>query len=82
MVCAEDHEPLAVKLLLGLIGRSKFDPAAGLAMVESAFMAVVMPAKVVGQLNMKRWIKTFEDMGVTVRVFATPEPALAWLQSE
>jgi hypothetical protein len=44
--------------------------------------AVVMPAKVVGQLSMKRWIKTFEEKGVTVRVFATPEPALAWLESE
>jgi hypothetical protein len=44
--------------------------------------AVVMPEKIVGQMNLKRWIKVYADKGVTVRVFATPEPAFAWLAGE
>jgi hypothetical protein len=45
------------------------------------FWAVVMPEKVMGQANMKRWIKDFSDRGVTVRAFSGPHEAYLWLAS-
>ena len=43
------------------------------------FWAVVMPEKVMGQINMKRWIKEYSDRGVTVRAFIDPDEAYVWL---
>jgi hypothetical protein len=43
------------------------------------FWAVVMPEKVMGQINMKRWIKEYSDRGVTVRAFTDPDEAYTWL---
>lgn len=44
--------------------------------------AVVMPEKVIGQLNMKRFINTYSDMGLNVKVFSNPERALKWLEDQ
>jgi len=44
--------------------------------------ALVMPEKVIGQLNMRRFVKTFGDQGVTTRIFPSPEEALVWLGSQ
>jgi len=43
------------------------------------FWAVVMPEKVLGQMNMKRWIETYAAQGVTVAAFSEPEEAMGWL---
>jgi hypothetical protein len=45
------------------------------------YWAVVMPEKIVGQMNMKRWIKEYADEGVTVRAFSDPDEAFQWLAS-
>ena len=44
--------------------------------------AVVMPEKVIGQMNMQRFIEMYSEMGVTVKAFTDPDEALAWLKSE
>lgn len=44
--------------------------------------AVVMPEKVIGQMNMQRFIQMYSEMGVTVKAFTDPDEALAWLKSE
>lgn len=45
------------------------------------YWAIIMPEKVIGQLNMKRFIKTYSEMGLTVKVFVTPDKAMTWLES-
>ena len=45
------------------------------------YWAVVMPEKMIGQLSLRRWIKTYADMGVTVKTFTEPDEAMAWLES-
>lgn len=44
--------------------------------------AVVMPEKVIGQMNMQRFIQMYSELGVTVKAFTDPDEALAWLKSE
>ena len=46
------------------------------------FWGVVMPEKVLGQMNMKRWIATYEEKGVTVSAFAEPLSAMSWLEQQ
>ncbi len=46
------------------------------------YWAVVLPEKVFGQMNMKRWIKTYEDQGISVGVFTDPEAAMQWLAAQ
>ncbi len=46
------------------------------------YWALVQPEKVVGQLNMKRFVAAYAEQGLTVRVFTQPEAALEWLQSQ
>lgn len=46
------------------------------------YWAVVMPEKVIGQLNMKGFINTYSNMGLNVRVFSDPERALKWLEDQ
>ena len=43
--------------------------------------ALVAPASVVGQMNMRRFTQTYAALGVTVRVFTDPGPAEEWLAS-
>ncbi len=45
------------------------------------YWAGLMPEKVVGKMNMRRWIETYSQKGVTVDVFDDTEEALAWLES-
>ncbi len=44
--------------------------------------AVVMPEKVLGQMNMKRWIDTYAAQGVTVSAFTDPDEAMTWLEAQ
>jgi hypothetical protein len=43
------------------------------------FWAVVLPENVIGQMNMRRWLKTYSEKGVTAEPFTTPEEAMKWL---
>jgi hypothetical protein len=46
------------------------------------FWAVVMPERVLGQMNMKRWIETYAEQGVTVKAFSDPEESRTWLEGQ
>jgi hypothetical protein len=46
------------------------------------FWAIVMPAQVIGQLNMKRFVDDYAKAGITVSVFSESDKALAWLESK
>jgi hypothetical protein len=41
--------------------------------------AVVLPAKVVGQLNMKQWVGLYSSLGINAQVFSDPDEAMKWL---
>jgi hypothetical protein len=45
------------------------------------YWAVLMPEKVTGKMNMRRWIETYSQQGVTVDVFDDTEEALVWLET-
>ena len=44
--------------------------------------AVVLPEKVVGQLNMKAWVDRYKSQGINSQVFNDPAKALAWLAAQ
>jgi hypothetical protein len=44
------------------------------------FWALVKPASVIGQQNMKRLSEEFAKAGVTLKVFSDPVEALVWLK--
>ena len=43
--------------------------------------AVVMPAKVVGKMNMEQFVAQYREQGIEVRVFTRDVEAVAWLTS-
>jgi hypothetical protein len=45
------------------------------------YWAVVLPAKVVGQMNMKRFSDDYSKAGVTAKLFSDPDEAKKWLES-
>ncbi len=45
------------------------------------YWAVVMPEKVLGQMNMKRWIAMYAQHEIQAQAFFAPDEALAWLES-
>ncbi len=44
--------------------------------------AVVLPEKVVGQLNMKQWVDMYKGLGINSQVFDDPAKAMAWLAAQ
>jgi hypothetical protein len=46
------------------------------------YWAVVMPEKVIAQMNMRRWIDTYAELGVTVQAFTEPDEAMTWLEAQ
>ena len=46
------------------------------------YWAVVMPEKVIGQMNMRRWIETYAAQGVTAQAFTDPDEAFRWLDAQ
>ena len=46
------------------------------------YWAIVLPEKVVGQMNMQRFIQPYSEQGLTVQVFKDPEEAMKWLASQ
>ena len=45
------------------------------------YWAIVMPDKVVGKLNMKRFIDAYSKQGLTIDIFDDPNEAREWLES-
>ncbi|HEU4731438.1 MAG TPA: hypothetical protein VFT22_26270 [Kofleriaceae bacterium] len=41
--------------------------------------AVVQPAKIIGQMNMARFIKQYAELGINARMFSDPDQAFRWL---
>jgi hypothetical protein len=46
------------------------------------YWAVVLPEKVLGQMNMRRWIETYSKLGVVAQAFSDPEEATTWLRAQ
>lgn len=46
------------------------------------YWAVVMPEKVIGQMNMRGIIERYAGMGVTVKIFSDPDEAMTWLSNQ
>jgi hypothetical protein len=46
------------------------------------FWAIVMPKKVIGVMNMRKFTEDYAKAGVIVNVFSDPEEALKWLKSQ
>jgi hypothetical protein len=44
--------------------------------------AVVLPDKVVGQLNMKQWVDMYKGLGINSQVFTDPARAMEWLAAQ
>lgn len=44
------------------------------------YWAIVFPEKVLGQMNMRRWIEAHVDKGLTAQGFADPDEARQWLE--
>jgi hypothetical protein len=45
------------------------------------YWAIVMPDKVVGKMNMQRFIDAYSTQGLTIDIFDNPDEALKWLES-
>ncbi|NLD92270.1 MAG: hypothetical protein GX639_06325 [Fibrobacter sp.] len=45
------------------------------------YWAVVLPEKVVGQMNMKRFSDDYSKAGITAKLFSDPDEALKWVES-
>ncbi len=46
------------------------------------YWAIVLPEKIIGQLNMKRLIQQYSEAGVTAKIFDIPEEAMKWLEKQ
>jgi len=46
------------------------------------YWALVLPEKIIGQMNMKRIIAEYANTGVTVQVFSNPDEAMTWLEAQ
>jgi len=46
------------------------------------YWAIVLPEKVIGQMNMQHFIETNSKMGVTVQIFSDPDKARLWLERQ
>lgn len=46
------------------------------------YWAIVMPEKVLGQMNMRRIIKQYKDRELTIQIFSDPDEGLAWLAEQ
>lgn len=46
------------------------------------YWALILPEKVVGQMNMNRLVKRYSDLGVNVKVFSEPTEAMHWLERQ
>lgn len=45
------------------------------------YWAIVMPDKIVGKMNMQRFIDAYSTQGLTINIFDDADEALKWLES-
>ena len=45
------------------------------------YWAIIMPDKVVGQMNMNRFMKRYIDQGLKIQVLSDTDEALKWLET-
>jgi hypothetical protein len=43
--------------------------------------SVVQPEKVIGQINLARFVKKYAELGINARMFGDPDEALKWLEA-
>jgi hypothetical protein len=43
--------------------------------------AVVQPVKILGQMNLARFVKKYADLGINARMFSDPDEAMTWLDN-
>lgn len=43
--------------------------------------SVVQPEKVIGQINMARFVKKYAQLGINARMFSDPDEAFRWLEA-
>jgi len=46
------------------------------------YWAVVMPANIIGHMNVEKWAAMSRADGVTAMLFSEPEAAMAWLEAQ
>jgi hypothetical protein len=46
------------------------------------YWAIVLPAQIIGQMNMKRFVDDYAKAGITVSVFSDSGQAMAWLERQ
>lgn len=46
------------------------------------YWAMVLPARAVGKLNVKRYVEMYRKLGVEAQMFADPAPALEWVRQQ
>ncbi|HMQ56618.1 MAG TPA: hypothetical protein PKE64_31030 [Anaerolineae bacterium] len=44
--------------------------------------ALVLPEKVVGQMNMKKLVERYSQLGLNVKAFSDPDQAMTWLEQQ
>jgi len=44
--------------------------------------SVIQPQKIIGQVNMARFVKMYADLGVNARMFDDPDEAMKWLEEQ
>lgn len=45
------------------------------------YWAIVMPEKVIGQMNIKRFVSDYARAGISANLFSDPSEAMRWLES-
>jgi hypothetical protein len=46
------------------------------------YWALVLPAQIIGQMNMKRFVDDYAKAGITVSVFSDSNQAMTWLEKQ
>jgi hypothetical protein len=46
------------------------------------YWAIVAPEKVIGQVNMSKFMLMYADLGVNARMFSDPDLAFAWIDAQ
>ena len=46
------------------------------------FWAIILPEKIIGQVNMSRQVKTYAEMGIITQIFSDSEKARLWLEQQ
>lgn len=44
--------------------------------------SVIQPQKIIGQVNMTRFVKMYAELGINARMFDDPDEAMKWLEEQ